>query len=163
MSKALSRDHIIIADVEKSQEGLELGNVYQIVSAFHGSYDNDTSDKEIKLRDPYHSNYPTESFNHWNQTTSTFSVTPSHFLKLFSTFSVTLYSDDWKITRSKRLNFDMQTSDLQKQTVHLNNPVSQEVAFILDGFTDRSRPEGCGSDDDSTSSIHGGTNLNQKT
>ena len=53
ISKALSRDHIIVADVEKSQEGLELGNVYQVVSAYHGALANDTSDKEIRLRDPY--------------------------------------------------------------------------------------------------------------
>ena len=45
ISKALSLDHIIIADVEKSQEGLELGNVYQAVSAYHGTFHNDTSDK----------------------------------------------------------------------------------------------------------------------
>lgn len=35
LSKALSCDHIILADVEKSREGLQLGNAYQVVSAFH--------------------------------------------------------------------------------------------------------------------------------
>lgn len=92
LSKALAKDHIVVADVEKGQEGLELGNVYQVVSTYHGSLTNETTDKEIKLRDPYHSNYPTQQFNNWNYTSSSFTVTPAHFRKLFSTFSVTLYS-----------------------------------------------------------------------